>query len=248
MGEPMDYDTYAEHYAYAREAAPWVVAPLSRAVRKLPLGAAVVEIGCGTGNYVLALAEAFPAYTYHGFDLSDGMLRVARARSARVAWTEGDADVRFPYPDGGCEMAFAVDVVHHITALDVFFREAARILTPGGVLVVVTDSEEDIRARSLTHYFPEILPVELRRYPAIETLHRQAANAGFQLRHVVPAIGTRPLDTRFLGQLEAKCSSAMRLISPEAQRQGMERVRLGSARGEPWHSCYTVITYGKGEG
>jgi hypothetical protein len=29
MGEPMPYDTYAEPYAYTREAFPWITTPLS---------------------------------------------------------------------------------------------------------------------------------------------------------------------------------------------------------------------------
>ena len=155
MGEPMNYDTYAEHYAYAREAVPWVVAPLLQAVRQLPTPATVVEIGCGTGNYLLALAEALPEQTYQGFDLSVGMLKVAQARSTRVAFTQGNADEHFPYPDRGCHLAFAVDVIHHVTALDVFFRETARVLTAGGVLLLVTDSDQDLRTRSLTQYFPD---------------------------------------------------------------------------------------------
>ncbi len=248
MGEPMNYDTYAEHYAYAREAVPWVIAPLLLAARQIPAPATVVEIGCGTGNYILALAETLPELAYQGFDLSAEMLEVARARSTRVAFTQGNADVHFPYPDRGCHLAFAVDVIHHLAALDVFFREASRILTVGGLLLIVTDSDQDLRRRSLTRYFPDVLAVELRRYPGLDVLHDQAAHAGFQVRHVEAAVGTRPLDASFLAQLDAKCSSGMRLIPPEAHMQGMERVRQASARGEEWLSCYTVITYGKGVG
>lgn len=243
----MDYDAYAERYAHTREAVPWVLGPLEGAVRRLPAGAVVVEIGCGTGNYVAALAEALPEYDYRGFDASKGMLAVARARSARIAWTEGNADVRFPYPDAECRLAFAVDVVHHIRALDVFFREAARTLSPGGSLMVVTDSEQNIRERSLTRFFPEILDIELRRYPSVSWLHARAAAAGLDAGPVQPAVGDRVLDSHFVGQLEAKCSSAMRLIAPEAHRRGMERVREASARGERWHSCYTILAYDKPE-
>jgi SAM-dependent methyltransferase len=242
MGEPMNYDTYAEHYAYAREAVPWIVTPLVRAVRQLPAKATVVEIGCGTGNYIVALADALPDYVYKGFDLSLGMLEVAQARSTRVVFAQGNADVHFPYPDGCCHLAFAVDVIHHIAAPDVFFREAARVLTVGGVLLIITDSEDNLRTRSLTQYFPDVLAADLRRYPPLQTLHR----AGLPVRQVEAAEGTIALDDAFIAKLEAKCSSGMRLISPEAHRQGMERVRQARACGEQWRSCYTVITYANG--
>lgn len=242
---PTDYDRYAATYAWARSAVPWVVAPLAGLVGGLPSRATVLEIGCGTGNYIHALARGRADVAYMGFDISKPMLREARARPSRAVFVAGDAARAFPCRDDVCGLAFAVDVIHHINGLAPFFPEAARVLMPGGRLLIVTDSEENIRQRSLTTHFPEILPIELQRYPALGLLHQHAADAGLRLQKEEPAFGHVPLTEDFLQRLAAKCSSAMRLLAPDQHAAGMARVRQAQGRGEHWLSCYTVLHYGK---
>jgi len=213
-------------------------------VRALKPGARILEIGCGTGNYIHALARGGRAdLTYVGLDISKPMLREARATRSLALFVGADAARALPCHDGACELAFAVDVVHHIDDLAVFFREGARVLSPTGRLVVVTDSEETLRQRSLTKYFPEILPIELRRYPPLEALHRHAAAAGLRLEQQEPAAGHIPLTDDFVRRLEARCSSAMRLLEPAMHAAGMARVREAQAHGESWLSIYAVLSY-----
>jgi len=69
-------------------------------------------------------------------------------------------------------------VIHYIADLDRFFAESWRVLRPGGLVLTVTDSEEDIRGRTMSHYFPETVARELDRYPAIEALRASMRTAG----------------------------------------------------------------------
>ena len=243
MEQSMNYDEFAENYAQTRWAVPWVLQPLLGEVQSLPENSTLVEIGCGTGNYITAISKELPHHIYKGFDLSEEMLKVARSRSSEIEFLSGNAEVRFPYPSGHCELAFAVDVIHYIECLDVFFREGARILKPGRSLLIITDSEANIRNRSLTQYFPETFQIELERYPSLEVLHRKAERAGLKLIGTETAEGAIELDEGFISKLEEKCSSAMRLISDQAYREGIARVRQARDQGEEWLSCYTVIKY-----
>ena len=88
---PTDYDAYASTYAWTRRAVPWVLQPLIRSVGLLAAGASVLEIGCGTGNYISALAEGRPDLLHFGFDLSEAMLTEARGRASSVVFVQGDA-------------------------------------------------------------------------------------------------------------------------------------------------------------
>lgn len=239
----MNYDDYARQYAVTREAAPWILAVLADSVGRLPPNATVVEVGCGTGNFINKLAEMFPDCACKGFDLSSEMLAVARNRSDSVEFSRGDAEAQFPYEAREADFVYLVDVVHHLRDLDNLFGESARILKPDGTLMIVTDSEANIRNRSLTRFFPEILAVELGRYPSIEELNAAARRAGFRCDRSKPAEGEFTLDEDFIAKLEQKCSSAMRLISDEAHQAGLDHVREAQIRGETWHSCYTALTY-----
>ena len=245
MGQPMDYDDYATQYASTRWAVPWITAVLASQVGSLASNATLVEIGCGTGNYIIALSERFPACVCKGFDLSREMLAVARSRSRNVQILFGDADAQFPCGAQEADFAFLVDVVHHLRNLDNLFQESARILKLTGVLMVVTDSEANIRDRSLTRFFPEILDLELKRYPALDELNSAANRAGLTCVGRKPAEGDIGLDDGFIEKLEQKCASSMRLIAPEDHRAGIARVREAQTRGETWHSCYTALTYSK---
>jgi len=245
MGQPMDYDDYATQYASARWAVPWITSALARQITSLAANATLVDIGCGTGNYIIALSEMFPSCACKGFDLSREMLAVARSRSGNVQFLFGDADAQFPCSAQEADFAYLVDVVHHLRDLDNLFQEASRILKSTGALMVVTDSEANIRSRSLTQFFPEILDIELERYPTLDELASAASRAGLKCDRQEPAEGEIALDDGFIEKLEQKCSSSMRLIPPKSHRAGIARVREAQSRGEKWHSCYTALTYGK---
>jgi ubiquinone/menaquinone biosynthesis C-methylase UbiE len=239
----MDYDEFAPTYAWARHAVPWVVEPLVRAATTLPSGAMVLDIGCGTGNYVRALATARADLVYLAIDLSRPMLRQAAGGRVGALLVAGDCSRALPIRSRRCSLAYAVDVIHHIADPSTFFSEVRRVLQPDGQLLVVTDSEQSFRERSLTHFFPEVLAIELARYPALPALHLCAEAAGLQLVGEERAEGNSPLDDEFVRSLEAKCSSAIRLLAPAEHSAGMARVRSAQERGELWHSCYVVLRY-----
>lgn len=240
---PIDYEEYAPTYAWSRFAVPWVLDPLSSLVSEAPGRA--LEIGCGTGNYVRALSDLAEESTFFGVDLTFDMLREANSFGARVHWTCGDASTAMPFLDQTFHVAFAVDVIHHIEDISCFFVETHRILKPGGKLLIFTDSEQTLRRRSLTRFFPEILSKELARYPKIIQLHVEAERAGLVLVGQEQASGYIPLDETFARALAAKCSSAMRLITAAEHAAGMSRVEAARAEGEQWFSCYDVLQYAR---
>ena len=69
------YDAYAD---VQRELAGLLAAQLTEEIRPQH----VLELGCGTGNYTLALAERFPCAVIHAIDFAEGMLSAAREKMA----------------------------------------------------------------------------------------------------------------------------------------------------------------------
>jgi ubiquinone/menaquinone biosynthesis C-methylase UbiE len=103
-------------------------------------GERVLEIGPGTGYYSLAVAAALDDGRLDIFDISqeflDEVIRAARDRGIdNITATQGDARA-LPYSDDGFDAAFLVAVLGEIPDQDAALRELARVLRPGGRLVV----------------------------------------------------------------------------------------------------------------
>jgi ubiquinone/menaquinone biosynthesis C-methylase UbiE len=126
----------------------WVEAPhpfitrerLREALAPRP-GEHVLEVGPGTGYYTLDVAEwVGPEGRVDLFDVQQEMLdhtmRRARERDLEnLAPTQGDARA-LSYPDATFDAAFLVTVLGEVPDQDAALRELARVLKPGGRLVV----------------------------------------------------------------------------------------------------------------
>jgi len=245
MGKPMDYNYFAGTYSQTRVAVDWVTDPLEKEAKNFPEGSTILEIGCGTGNYIIALTKRLPNYTYKGLDLSVEMLKAAKSRSDTIEFKLGNADIGFPYPDNDADTAYLVDVIHHISDYRTFFNECFRVLKPDGSLLIVTDSDETMRRRSSIKYFPEQLEIELGRYPKVEELHNHAQKSGFQLAGSDIVAGYYDINNELISKLERRYTSSLQLLSDRAHRQGMERVKEAKSRNEKWFSNYTILKYRK---
>lgn len=104
----------------------------------------LVDIGTGTGRMIELLGDVADHAT--GVDRSPEMLRLARAKLADAA-TPIDlrqADVgALPLADGSADTVVMHQVLHYIPAPEVALREAARIVAPGGRLLVVDFASHD---------------------------------------------------------------------------------------------------------
>ena len=96
----------------------------------------VLDIGCGNGRFYPLMKERKANYT--GIDNSRGLLDEARGKFLEANFVEGDATA-LPFPDASFDIAYSFAVVHHIPGRELqntFFTEAARVLRPGGTLII----------------------------------------------------------------------------------------------------------------
>ncbi|HEV7207752.1 MAG TPA: class I SAM-dependent methyltransferase [Mycobacteriales bacterium] len=104
-----------------------------------PYGRAL-ELGCGTGFFLLNLMQAgvVAADGGHVTDISPGMVQVARRNAAGLGF-EVDGRVadaeQIPYPDDSFDLVVGHAVLHHIPDVELALRECLRVLRPGGRFV-----------------------------------------------------------------------------------------------------------------
>jgi ArsR family transcriptional regulator len=129
----------------------------------IPAEWTVADLGCGTG---LVAAELAPRVRkVLAVDQSAEMLRAARRRLAKAANVEiHEARLEaLPLDDASCDAALAVLVLSYLEDPGAALREAARVLRPGGRLVVVEAQRHDDEAlrRRMGQRSPGFAPSDL---------------------------------------------------------------------------------------
>jgi len=110
----------------------------------LPRGGMALDIATGGGHTAVWLAENGWAVT--ASDLSPAMLEraseLAAERGVKITTSVHEAE-KLPYPDGAFHIVTCRVAAHHFTDQAGFVREAARVLAPGGVFLLIDGSIPD---------------------------------------------------------------------------------------------------------
>ena len=182
---------------------------------RLVRGIDVADIGCGSGHAVNALAAAYPASRFTGFELATDALEVARADAAR----RGLTNARFVHQDVAAlphedafDLVTAFDVIHDQARPRAVLAAVHRALRPGGVLLV-----RDIKASSRVENNCD-LPWASFLY-AMSTLHCMSVSLG---------AGGEGLGTAWGEEL------ALELLA----EAGFPHTTVTGVEGDPLNNCY----------
>lgn len=132
----------------------------------------ILEVAAGTGIVTAALARALPEAEIVATDLNPDMLRVAEAKTGlrRVTFAPADAQ-SLPFPDGGFDLVICQFGAMFFPDRVGAYREARRVLRPGGALLFNVwdrlDSNPASQAISgaIASLFPDDPPSFLERVP-----------------------------------------------------------------------------------
>lgn len=150
----------------------------------LPREWTVADLGTGTGHLLPALARAFRRVI--AVDHSESMLSQARQRISSLGL--GNVDLRpgeleeLPIESGQIDLAIAMLVLHHVGQPPRALAEVARVLRPGGhLLIVEIDQHHDDELRQAMG--------DLWMGFAPSRLSEMAGQAGLSTRRTMPLSG-----------------------------------------------------------
>jgi len=122
---------------------------------RLPAGARVIDVACGTGDLCNELERA--GHRPVGVDFSLGMLAHATTTAPLV---QGDAS-RLPFADASVDGVTSGFALRNVTDLETVFDEIRRVLRPSGRVALLETAEPDGRVMRTGHrvYFGRIVPL-----------------------------------------------------------------------------------------
>ena len=132
----------------------------------------ILDCGCGTGHNLTLLGPFGQAF---GFDLTGG--GIARAHAAGHRVVRGDI-TRIPFATGRFDLVTSFDVMQCIQGDDEAVAEMARVLRPGGALVLTVAALEALRGDHSEAW------QEVRRYTP-RAARRLVEEAGLRAERVV---------------------------------------------------------------
>lgn len=168
----------------------------------------ILDAGCGNGRYILSLLrQSDPDAKITGFDYSEGMLHRARARLKSNRPTLVRADLtRLPYADLSFDAAVCGWVIEHLPDPRPGLRELARVLKPGGKLLLLATEDTFTGAWcSRLFHCRTYNRDELRKYCAECGLHWQR-EMSFSRLHSLFRLGGIIVEIRRDGEQPRKVS------------------------------------------
>ena len=140
-----DYD---EKWAYYLEATT------RETLKRIPMSAdaRVLDVGCGTGELLMRLRARYPGAVLSGLDPVPQMLAVARGKlSGNEDLQVGYADA-LPWERGSFDVVVSCNMFHYISHPVEAIGEMARVLRPGGVIVMTDWCDDYIACRVCNLY------------------------------------------------------------------------------------------------
>jgi SAM-dependent methyltransferase len=163
-------------------------------------GKTLLDVGAGGCALAAAVAAA------SGADVVAVDSREPPSIPAGVAFVRGSA-AALPLPDRSVDAVLFSHVLHHVSRPELAVREAARVLAPGGRLVVRTASHDDIKASPVSAFMPVTLAGVLDSTPDLPVIIGWLNASGLRIDSVSTVLTP---DTRSWKEFEDRCVEAGR--------------------------------------
>ena len=122
-------------------------------INRLGGGIRVADVGCGSGTAAILMAEAFPASTVFGFDVSETTLEVARSRAGSLPNLKFEQCSADSMPvDPPFDLITAFDVIHDLAQPLAGLTRIRQALAPDGQFLMMEPNASSHLENNLTDH------------------------------------------------------------------------------------------------
>ena len=234
--KPVDYDR-VQHSAYAKGRAlpPAAIQHYMDAfARHLPARRplTVIDLGSGTGRFSPALAESFGGPVY-GVEPAEAMRETAQTASAhpRVRYLAGEG-AAIPLPDASADALLMFLSFHHFPDQAAAAREIARVMKPGGRVILRSTFRDRIPDHWWRGFFPRSHAIEEAMFLSESEARAVFEGAGFatvqSVRTEIPFEGDI---AEAVEKLRLRAVSTFEHMTNEELDEGFARIDAALAAG-----------------
>lgn len=221
---------------------------LTGALKFFPETGAILDIGCGTGQFAVLARQPRPDWRITGIDLAWDM---AKQAAPRCTVMQGDATA-LPVADGSYDGVVSSLCIQWVNDKPAMFSEIRRVLKPGGMAVIATlghDTLKELRLSAAQSH----LPLGLLEMQSYETYCTMAKASGLQLvgcqhmheTHHYPSVEALFTSMRQIGAGNAQMERGHQFVAPSKFARMIQQyeANYGSTRGIPatWEPILMVL-------
>jgi len=187
---------------------------------------AVLDLACGSGNYLAAQNKAFREQDvrWYGLDASEDMLALARSKNPDVELHRGRAE-SLPFEAGQFDYVTTSFAFHHFEEKSTVLDEVSRVLREDGVLRVVNIAPAMMRRWWVYQFFPDAFHEDEKRFWSHALLCYELSCRGFEPRARIEYDLYRIPLTEVLADVERRDMSQFSILTEAQYGRGLARVR-----------------------
>jgi SAM-dependent methyltransferase len=188
----------------------------------------LLDIGCGNGGYIDALSRHMDM-SFVGMDNSMEMLEQATTHRCTKIFINASFNSGLPFKSGIFNAIISVDSIHFCVDMDFLFQEINRILIPGGIFVICTHTEDDLKRQTLGAFFPKTMVIEASAAKKLKNICGIARKRGLRQLAGERDIKTFSPNSTYIKLFSKKCASALHYIPPSDFYKGIQRLKYMAA-------------------
>lgn len=222
----IDYNNLSKKYDSVRIMHSYIQDILNEYICFKPHKHTHIDLGCGTCKETFMLKDKVKNFV--GIDLSFEMLNIARKKIQKGVFIQSDLQANIPLLHNIADSVTIISFYHHIINKEIFFSEVNRIMNTNGILIIITNTIEQLEKRGYYGFFKKSLSINKSRFLDKDNLESILKKKNFSI--IKSTQISRPISfwgEELLPRIQSLAfDSIFNLIDKTDFNEGLEKIKV----------------------